>query len=302
MKRTVQKWLLTAAIITLAGAVLFVGALAAVGFDFTGLATRKFETNMYELHEDFDNILVNAQTATLTFVPSKDGICKVECVEEEKLKHSVKIQEGALMIDVCDSREWYDHIGISFRTPTITVYLPKEVYTSLFVTTMTGDIVIPAGYSFDSVAVLGTTSNISCHASASKSIALETTTGKITMGHSESESVRLTATTGNITASDVSCNTFTAKGTTAEITLQNVLVNDRLCVENTTGDVRFVHCDAGSMRVKTSTGDVEGTLLSEKTFITDTETGKIRVPKSTSGGGCEITTSTGDIEISIDEH
>ena len=51
--------------------------------------------------------------------------------------------------------------------------------------------------------------------------------------------------------------------------------------------------------VNTSTGDVNGTLLSEKIFITDTSTGRVSVPKTTSGGKCEITTSTGDINIGI---
>jgi hypothetical protein len=42
-----------------------------------------------------------------------------------------------------------------------------------------------------------------------------------------------------------------------------------------------------------------GTLLSSKVFIIKTDTGDVDVPKSTVGGRCEITTSTGDVEISI---
>ena len=52
--------------------------------------------------------------------------------------------------------------------------------------------------------------------------------------------------------------------------------------------------------VKTSTGNVKGTLLSDKIFVTDTSTGRVSVPKTTSGGKCEITTSTGDIEIELE--
>ena len=45
---------------------------------------------------------------------------------------------------------------------------------------------------------------------------------------------------------------------------------------------------------------VGGTLLSDKVFITDTTTGDVDVPKTTTGGKCEITTTTGDIEIDIE--
>ena len=49
----------------------------------------------------------------------------------------------------------------------------------------------------------------------------------------------------------------------------------------------------------TDTGEVKGTLRSEKIFFTESDTGKISVPKSVTGGRCEITTDTGDIEIEI---
>ena len=49
------------------------------------------------------------------------------------------------------------------------------------------------------------------------------------------------------------------------------------------------------------TGDVEGSLLSEKIFYTETSIGNIRVPKGTSGGMCEVETDTGDISFTIIE-
>ena len=48
------------------------------------------------------------------------------------------------------------------------------------------------------------------------------------------------------------------------------------------------------------TGDVSGTLLTEKVFVVRSGSGKIRVPETVSGGMCKITTSTGDVSIQID--
>jgi len=72
-----------------------------------------------------------------------------------------------------------------------------------------------------------------------------------------------------------------------------------LSIERSTGDVQFDGCDAGEIYVETDTGAVKGTLLSEKVFIVESDTGSIRVPKSVTGGKCEITTDTGDIKIDI---
>ena len=84
------------------------------------------------------------------------------------------------------------------------------------------------------------------------------------------------------------------------ISLKNVIATEKISIESDVGDIKFEGSDAAEIYFKTSTGDVAGTLLSEKIFITDTSTGRISVPKTTTGGKCEIKTSTGDIEIAIE--
>ena len=82
-----------------------------------------------------------------------------------------------------------------------------------------------------------------------------------------------------------------------DISLKNVIATEKISIERSIGDVKFDDCDATEIWVETDTGDVTGNLLSEKIFITETSTGDVNVPKSTKGGKCEITTSTGDIYI-----
>ena len=64
-------------------------------------------------------------------------------------------------------------------------------------------------------------------------------------------------------------------------------------------DVSFESFDAAEIFIKTDTGDVEGELLSAKVFIAKTDTGKINVPSTATGGRCEISTDTGDIRITV---
>ena len=61
----------------------------------------------------------------------------------------------------------------------------------------------------------------------------------------------------------------------------------------------FVPNDAGELTVLTGTGDVTGSLLSAKVFITHSDTGMVDVPETTTGGKCKITTDTGDISMDV---
>ncbi len=271
----------------------------AINFDFTRLTTYEFQTTTYEVYDDFENIFINVETATVTFAPSEDDVCKIVCFEEEIRKHAVEMKNGTLIIEAVNTGKWYDYIGISFQTPIVTVYLPKDIYTSLAVSTKTGNVEVPDRYHFDTVTIMGTTSNISCYASVSKSIEMQTTTGNIAIGAIETETVKLFATTGDIVAKDIACYHMTAKSSTGYIYLENVVAKESIEAENTTGGIQFYGCDAADIKVKTSTGNVWGTLLSEKIFVAETGTGRVNVPKTTSGGICEIATGTGNIDIEI---
>ena len=74
---------------------------------------------------------------------------------------------------------------------------------------------------------------------------------------------------------------------------------EKLSVERTTGNVKFSACDAAEISFKTDTGDVNGTLLSDKIFMAQTDTGRVNVPQTITGGRCEITTTTGNIRIQL---
>ena len=58
-------------------------------------------------------------------------------------------------------------------------------------------------------------------------------------------------------------------------------------------------CVLAEIYIETDTGSVSGTLLSDKVFLAETDTGRVSVPKTTHGGRCEITTDTGNIRIEV---
>ncbi len=301
------------------GLLVFVAAMLVLGFDFSRLSTMKYETNTCEISGDFSSIAINTDTTTIDFVLSKDESCQMVCYEDKKVKHSATVKDGMLTIGTVDTRKWYDHIGLSFGTPHMTVYLPKAQYASLLVTGRTGNINIPKDFAFENVDLSVSTGQVACYASASEGMKIKTSTGAIRVENVSVGALDLSVTTGGVKVSsihcegdvnvavrtgkaelnDVSCKGLISRGSTGDIILKNVIASESISIKRSTGDVTFDGSDAAEIYVKTSTGDVKGTLLSEKVFLTESKTGSIHVPKTVTGGTCEIKTSTGSIQIEI---
>ena len=111
--------------------------------------------------------------------------------------------------------------------------------------------------------------------------------------------VSVNVSTGKAYLTNIACKSVLSKGDTGDISLKNVIAAENFSIERTTGDVSFDGSDAAEIFVETDTGNVVGTLLSEKVFVVNTDTGKKEVPETLSGGRCKITTSTGNIRINL---
>ena len=65
------------------------------------------------------------------------------------------------------------------------------------------------------------------------------------------------------------------------------------------GNITLEKSDAGELTLKASSGNITGSVLTEKIFLAESSSGRINVPKSVSGGRCEITTGSGNIDLRI---
>ena len=317
MSKSVKIWLIIAASLTMIGAIIFSGVMMALNWDFSKISTVKYETNGYEFNDAVcKNIKVITDTADISFVPST--YLKVVCYEETKAKHLVTLQGDTLIIEA-KNKKWYDHIGINFGSPKITVYIPAGEYGALTVNGDTSDTEIPKEFKFESIDISQSTGDVKCLASDGGDIKIKTSTGDIKVENITAASHNLTVSTGNINATkiectgdlsakvttgkvkleNIRCSNLISTGDTGDITLTNVITDKSIDIERTTGDVKFDGCDAGELIIITDTGNVKGTLLSDKIFITESDTGSIKVPETVSGGKCKITTDTGDIKIEI---
>lgn len=260
MKKATKVWMIVAACLVVAGLVLFTVSLALNQWNVENFTTQTYQTVTHELNQEVSDIKISSDTAKITFLPSSDGRSKVVCYQSETVPFAVTVTETLLTITETDNRKWYNRIGVNWVQPTITVYLPAGDYGFLTVTEHTGDITIPADFTFTSLDISASTANVTCYASTVGETKIHLSTG--------------------------------------HIVLENAKAN-RLDLQTFTGNVTLTRCDAAQLSIATNTGEVNATLLSDKVFFTQTDTGNVNVPKSASGGKCEITTDTGDITVSI---
>ena len=322
MKKSIMISLIVAGALVLSGAGLFAGAMTASGWDFSVLNTYEVVNNTYDVDEPFTNISIDTDKVDIRFAKSSDGKCRVATRDTSNHIYSVAVVDGTLHIQM--GFKGLFEIGIGVYDSFVTIYLPEDAYGTLTIKEDTGDIEIPGNFSFESMDIELDTGEVVSHADAIGTCRIAATTGDIKVENASVGALALRTTSGdiavsdvvcagsfsanvrtgdtiltNLTCTDLTCTDLTSTGTTGELKLTNVIASGKLDITRNTGDVTFDGSDAASIKVHTSTGDVKGTLLSDKTFRYKTSTGRVELPPTTAGGVCDITTDTGDIIIWI---
>jgi len=307
-----------AASLIMSGLILFTVVMSFNKWDFKEVSTVKYETVTHEIKNEFTSIDIEVKTADVIILPSKDEKTTLDVKQEAKMPFSVEVVDGRLTVKPTNNKKWYDYIGINFGSTRITLYLPEGDYTALNIKGSTSDICVPDNFTFDEIDVSVSTGAVECSASANTSARIKTSTGNITFLGKKAGKLDLTASTGNIVVKNMSCGdinlkvstgktileciscaSIQSKGTTGKISLERVNATVKMEIERDTGDVTLDRCDAGEIYITTSTGNVKGSLTTDKSFSVHTDTGRTVYPEFTSGGKCKITTDTGDVIIEI---
>ena len=65
MRKTAKIWLVIAASLVFVGLIMFAAVMSEYKWDFSKLSTGKYETNTYEISEEFSNLSMNTDTADI---------------------------------------------------------------------------------------------------------------------------------------------------------------------------------------------------------------------------------------------
>ena len=278
-------------------------------------------TKDYTYTEDINNIELDLFISDVEIKKAEDGKTTVVCYETEELYHEVSYKDNKLVVEEKDNRSFFNKF-VTFFTPRmrVVISLPEDAYDNLKIVLATGDVNVAKGIQYTDAYIKTSTGDIYFCALVTNTLEVSVSTGdvkisdtnmkniKISGGTSGvdiekvnvSEDINVNISTGKTKLTDSTSKNIDIKASTGDVYFKNFVASNGIKVKTSTGDVKFDKSDADHLDIETSTGDVTGTLLSAKSFFTETSTGKSNVPKTT-GGECNIKTSTGNINITISE-
>lgn len=319
MIKKTKIWLIVASALLFVGLIVFSVSMTTLKWDFKKLSNTTYVENTYEITEDFTSISINTSTSDIKIAPSTSDKVEVKVFENEKEQHSVSVVNGTLDINCIDNRKWYDHIDFGFKSSNVTVFLPISQYENLNIKSDTSDVYISKEFTFNNVDITLSTGDLKYYATTYENLFIKRSTGKVLIENATAKNITIQGSTGDTVLKSVSVNedisikcstgdvilknitmvNLISTGDTGEMELENVIASGKFDIKRSTGDIELESCDASEIYITTDTGDVEGSLLTEKIFKPKTDTGNVRVPDTTSGGLCKITTDTGDIKLTI---
>ena len=146
MKTVTKILLVAAALLVLAGALLFTAVMAKNNWNFAALSTDDYVTNSYPVPKDIQSISIRTDTENIVFLPSDAKGCRVEITEKKEEPHWVAVEDGTLRIEEPEKEDWSFSLSLPLAEPKIAVYLPKGEYADLFIEESTGKIDIPEAF------------------------------------------------------------------------------------------------------------------------------------------------------------
>ena len=239
MKKKTIVWLLIGAFLVLLGCAVFGGVMMALKWNFANLSTAKYETNSYDFSEKVENISVVTDTADVIFVPSSDSELHVVCYETENLRHIVTKKDGALVVELSDTRKWYEYIGINFASPKITVALPASEYGEIEIKVSTG-IVKLDGVKCEKLTSKGSTGDIFMKdVIVGERIFVERDTGDINFDACDAREIFAKTSTGDIKGSLLTDKMFVAGTDTGKISVPKNGDGGRCKLTTDTGNIKI---------------------------------------------------------------
>lgn len=308
--------------------------------NFTEKSTFGDTLRTYTAESSICGIIANCDyTADFKLLPSENGTCRVECMESEKICYSVTTENSVLHIRRADSRTVFSFFKFyrALRSEPVRVYLPQDAYKSLEVKVTSGDIAVPAGYTFDTASLHSASGDIACCAecgalsaqaasgditlkdtscgtlalgTASGAVTLlniknesggsiETASGKAQITNYKGDTLEIGTASGKVSLENAECAALHINTASGGVDLTHTVSADVMEIGTASGSIHFENCDAASLSLDSMSGSVVGTLNTGKAFRAQSRSGKVDVPFDTGEGICKVSTLSGSIRIKI---
>ena len=299
MKKSKRIAIIIALVCVIAGFAIVALSLVTIGFDFTKINTMSFEKVTHTVNDGYDKVdISNIECdVIIKYRANTQNITLVESTESDEIINTVEVDDETLVIRRVDTRSWYERLAIWWnKDPVLTVYLPKKNYSSLKLSTTSGDVFVTNDFKFEESELKTVSGDIKFEAYSGQ-LVLNSTSGNITCNDSQDLSIHTTS--GDIYILSANLITLDIKTTSGDINIKELFLSNEGYIKTTSGDVEFEYIEGeGDIEIKTTSGDIEGIILQKMNYIPKTTSGDIDIPRSSdSAPDCKLTTTSGDIEV-----
>lgn len=258
-----------------------------------------FETKSFDINERFSDIEIEDVECGIKIQRSPDNRCRVICPmrADGSVYRTAEVNSGVLRIERHDKGKLFSFF--SLPSADIEVYLPEGEYGKLTAYSTSGKITVDEGLCFESVRLESVSGSIETYSDVKDELRAESTSGRVTVENASPEKLTAKSKSGRVALSHIRSDDISVSSVSGKIELTDVIAAFSLYAENVSGGAELDGCDADKIKIESTSGSVKGTLLSDKIFTARSASGSVDVPRSASGGECEISTTSGSIRIEI---
>ena len=269
--------------------------------NFTEKSTFGDTLRTYTAESSICDVAADCGPADFILLPSENNTCRVECAENETVHYVVTTENSVLHIRRADSRTVFSFFKFyrALRSEPVRVYLPQGAYKSLEVKVTSGDIAVPAGYTFDTASLHSASGDIACCAECG-ALSAQAASGDITLKDTSCGTLSLGTASGAVTLLNIKNESGGSIETASGgVDLTHTVSADVMEIGTASGSIHFENCDAASLSLDSMSGSVVGTLNTGKAFRAQSRSGKVDVPFDTGEGTCKVSTLSGSIRSKI---
>ena len=336
MKKSTQSTLILAGILVVLGLLicLLVSAIALRNPDrlhsLDSQQNRREESRTLSADE-ITGLIINEVSFDIELLGSDTDEVSINYTVSDYYHYDIEVdKQGILNISFADDGDYWQQNWLSFFDndfPKLVISLPTDLLNRveinaassnirlsrlnisgpLAVNTASGDLDladcrINGELSFDTAS-----GNFSLHGGElAAEMRLETVSGEMELDKVQglSGDWQLQSTSGDVSMEDSSCGgQMRLETSSGEVELENIRIHGDLRIDSNSGDLELNRVAAENLRLKTTSGDIEGVLLGQRTeYRTSggTVSGELRLPQcSGSKYTLEVSATSGDIELEM---
>ncbi len=261
-----------------------------------------FSVTVTERHQDITDAITSVEVDTEIYdveIIRASGGSAITVNENNKRPVMIYTSGAALVIEEIEDESLAGFFARAFgksKDCKITVCIPTDNEFELIdISTETGNITIEDGFKAKRTELESETGNIALSDISTGALDISSETGNVSLESVASLATEIETNTGNISLWSSSAESLNIESDTGNVLVKESTVKKSTDVSTSSGNVSLDLFSSAGITVETGTGDISGRLTCEMIFYARSTTGKVSVPKSTSGGLCDIRSTTGNI-------